>query len=247
MEEEKTVNQEPETEKAENAGDAQTGTESAASPEEVSPEDPVKAEDESGQQDGGETVPEETDGASAEDGSADDSAGDGDPQGSVREEEKKEDPSGKGSFFRKKKDKKDEKIDELNDQLTRLMAEFENFRKRTDREKSQMFQMGSKAVIEKILPVVDNFERGLESAGEENTDPFVEGMRKTYRQLTAALESLGVKPIEAVGKPFDPQLHNAVMHCEDESAGENTVVQELQKGYMLNDTVIRHSMVKVAN
>ena len=127
------------------------------------------------------------------------------------------------------------------------MAEFDNFRKRTDREKATMFDMGKRDVIEQILPVVDSFERGLGDMKEESEDPFRQGMQKIYRQLTKALEELGVRTIEAVGKPFDPNFHNAVMHCEDESAGENIIVQEFQKGYMLNDVVIRHSMVKVAN
>ena len=157
---------------------------------------------------------------------------------------------GKGFFGfkgRKEKDQRDQKIEELTDQVRRQMAEFDNFRKRTDREKATMFDMGKRDVIEQILPVVDSFERGLGDMKEESEDPFRQGMQKIYRQLTKALEELGVKPIEAVGKPFDPNFHNAVMHCEDESAGENIIVQEFQKGYMLNDVVIRHSMVKVAN
>ena len=158
--------------------------------------------------------------------------------------------TGKGFFGfkgRKEKDQRDQKIEELTDQVRRQMAEFDNFRKRTDREKATMFDMGKRDVIEQILPVVDSFERGLGDMKEESEDPFRQGMQKIYRQLTKALEELGVKPIEAVGKPFDPNFHNAVMHCEDESAGENIIVQEFQKGYMLNDVVIRHSMVKVAN
>ena len=153
----------------------------------------------------------------------------------------------KSSFFRRKKDKRDEKIEELTDKVKRQMAEFDNFRKRTDKEKSQMFDFGAKSVIEKILPVIDNFERGLQQAGENPEDPFVQGMEKIYKQMLTELESIGVKPIEAEGKEFDPNLHNAVMHCEDDSVGENIVVQELQKGYLYHDTVVRHSMVKVAN
>ena len=158
--------------------------------------------------------------------------------------------TGKGFFGfkgRKEKDQRDQKIEELTDQVRRQMAEFDNFRKRTDREKATMFDMGKRDVIEQILPVVDSFERGLGDMKEESEDPFRQGMQKIYRQLTKALEELGVRTIEAVGKPFDPNFHNAVMHCEDESAGENIIVQEFQKGYMLNDVVIRHSMVKVAN
>ena len=153
----------------------------------------------------------------------------------------------KGTIFRKKKDKKDEKIEELTDKVQRQMAEFDNFRKRTEKEKSQMFDFGAKSVIEKILPVIDNFERGLAQAGEDSDDPFVQGMEKVYKQMLTELEAIGVKPIEAEGKEFNPDLHNAVMHCEDDSVGENIVVQELQKGYTYHDTVVRHSMVKVAN
>ena len=152
----------------------------------------------------------------------------------------------KKSFFKKKKDKKDEKIEELTDQVKRQMAEFDNFRKRTEREKGQMFDLGAKSVIEKILPVIDNFERGLAQAPEQE-DAFVEGMEKIYKSMLQELESIGVKPIEAEGKEFDPNLHNAVMHVEDDSVGENIVVQELQKGYTYHDSVVRHSMVKVAN
>lgn len=157
-----------------------------------------------------------------------------------------EENKGKGSFFKKKKDKRDEKIEELTDRVKRQMAEFDNFRKRTEKEKSQMFDLGARSVIEKILPVIDNFERGLAQAAEPE-DPFVDGMEKIYKSMLQELESIGVKPIEALGKEFDPNLHNAVMHCEDESAGDNVVVQELQKGYTYHDAVVRHSMVKVAN
>ncbi|EGN31723.1 co-chaperone GrpE [Lachnospiraceae bacterium 1_4_56FAA] len=128
------------------------------------------------------------------------------------------------------------------------MAEFDNFRKRTDREKSQMYEVGAKDVIDKILPVVDNFERGLGAVTEEEKeDPFVKGMEQIYKQLMTTLEGIGVKPIEAVGNEFDPDFHNAVMHVEDEEVGENIIVEEFQKGYMYRDSVVRHSMVKVAN
>ena len=147
-----------------------------------------------------------------------------------------------------KKDKKDEKIEELTDRLTRQMAEFDNFRKRTEREKSQMYEIGAKDIIEKILPVIDNFERGLAAVPEESKeDPFVEGMEKIYKQIMTTLEGVGVKPIEAVGQEFNPDFHNAVMHVEDEEAGENIITEEFQKGYMYHDSVVRHSMVKVAN
>ncbi|MEE1196408.1 MAG: nucleotide exchange factor GrpE [Lachnospiraceae bacterium] len=148
----------------------------------------------------------------------------------------------------KKKDKKDEKIEELTDRLQRTMAEFDNYRKRTDKEKASMYIIGAKEVVEKILPIIDNFERGLASATEEQkADPFVEGFDKIYKQLCKTLEDMGVKAIEAVGKEFDPNFHNAVMHVDDENVGENIVVEEFQKGYMYKDFVVRHSMVKVAN
>lgn len=154
----------------------------------------------------------------------------------------------KGFFGKKKKDKKDIRIEELTDRVQRQMAEFDNFRKRTEKEKSAMFEMGAKSVIEKILPTIDNFERGLAGIPEDKkSDPFVDGMDKVYRQMLSTLEGLGVKPIEAVGKEFDPNFHNAVMHVEEEEAGENIVVEEFQKGYTYHDTVVRHSMVKVAN
>ena len=155
--------------------------------------------------------------------------------------------SGK-KLFGKKKDKKDEKIEELTDKLTRQMAEFDNFRKRTEKEKSQMYEVGAKDIIEKILPVVDNFERGLDAVPEEEKeDPFIQGMEKVYKQFMTVLESVEVKPIEALGNQFDPNFHNAVMHVEDENFGENEVAEEFQKGYMYRDSVVRHSMVKVAN
>ena len=181
-------------------------------------------------------------------------------KGSVEEEASKEteesqdtkdtESKEKKKFFAKKekKDKKDEKIEELTDRLTRQMAEFDNFRKRTEKEKSQMYEIGAKDIIEKILPVVDNFERGLDAVKEEDKeDPFIQGMEKVYKQLMTVLGELGVKPIEAVGKEFDPNLHNAVMHVEDENFGENIIAEEFQKGYMYRDSVVRHSMVKVAN
>lgn len=165
------------------------------------------------------------------------------------EETSKEDSDdNKKGFFKKKKDKKDEQIEDLTDRLRRQMAEFENFRKRTEKEKSQMFDMGAKTIVEKVLPVIDNFERGLAAVSEDKKeDAFVVGMDKIYKQFLTTLEEAGVKPIEAVGQEFDPNFHNAVMHVEDEELGENVVAEELQKGYMYRDTVVRHSMVKVAN
>ena len=160
----------------------------------------------------------------------------------------KEEKEGKKPFKKKekKKDKRDEQIEQLNDKLMRQMAEFENFRRRTDQEKAQMFGNGQKAIVEKILPVVDNFERGLATV-EEGADPFADGMLMIYKQLLTTLEEAGVKPIEAVGQEFNPDYHNAVMHVDDEEVGENIIVEEFQKGYMMNDSVVRHSMVKVAN
>lgn len=160
-----------------------------------------------------------------------------------------EEPKKKKLFEKKnKKDKKDEQIAELTDKLKRQLAEFENFRNRTDKEKSQMYAVGAKDVIEKILPVIDNFERGLKSIPEDQKGgPVASGMEMIYKQLITVLSDLGVTPIEAVGQEFDPNLHNAVMHAEDEGLGENIVAEEFQKGYKYKDTVLRHSMVKVAN
>lgn len=154
----------------------------------------------------------------------------------------------KKGFFKKKKDKKDEQIEELSDRLKRNMAEFDNFRKRTEKEKAAMFEVGAKSVIEKILPVVDNFERGLATVPEEEKEtPFVQGMDKTYKHLMKMLEEMEVAPIESVGREFDPAFHNAVMHVDDENAGDNIVVEEFQKGYTYRGNVVRFSMVKVAN
>ncbi len=156
----------------------------------------------------------------------------------------------KGFFSGRKKEKKEDavkaQINELQDKVMRQMAEFENFRKRSEKEKSAMFETGAKSVIEKILPVVDNFERGLATVPENEKDsPFVDGMNKVYKQLITELENLGVKPIEAVGKEFDPNFHNAVMQVENDELEPGTVAQELLKGYMYRDTVVRHSMVAV--
>jgi len=155
----------------------------------------------------------------------------------------------KKKFGRKpKKDPKDEKIAELTDRVTRQMAEFDNFRKRTEKEKSAMYEIGVKSVIEKMLPIVDNFERGfLTVAEEDKEDSFVKGMEMVYKQILTTFETIGVKPIEAVGQEFDPDLHHAVMHVDDENVGENIVVEEFQKGYTYHDAVVRYSMVKVAN
>ena len=164
------------------------------------------------------------------------------------ESQKEPESKTKASFFGKKKKEKDkfeQQIEDLTDRLKRSMAEFDNYRKRTEKEKSSMYIIGAKDIVEKMLPIVDNFERGLAQAPEK--DPFADGMKMIYKQLMTALDEMGVQPIEAVGKEFDPNLHNAVMHVEDESVGENVVVEEFQKGYTYKDFVVRHSMVKVAN
>ncbi len=183
---------------------------------------------------------------SAADAEAEDAA---DSEEDAVEEDAETEKKGKKLFGkRNKKDKKDEKIEELTDRLTRQMAEFDNFRKRTEKEKSQMYEIGAKDIINKILPVVDNFERGLAAVPEEEKDqPFVEGMEKIYKHFLTTLDEIGVKPIEAVGQEFNPDLHNAVMHVEDEELGENIIAEEFQKGYTYRDGVVRHSMVKVAN
>lgn len=197
---------------------------------------------------------EETDCAEEADTSAEEDAAEEEDSGEPSEEESEEEgqdeeKKGRKLFGKKnKKDKKDEKIEELTDRLTRQMAEFDNFRKRTEKEKSQMYEIGAKDIIDKILPVVDNFERGLGAVTEEEKEnPFVQGMDKVYKQLMTTLEGAGVKPIEAVGQEFNPDFHNAVMHEENEEFGENIITEEFQKGYMYRDSVVRHSMVKVAN
>lgn len=166
----------------------------------------------------------------------------------VDAEEAEEPTKEKTKFFKKKKDERNEKIEELSDKLLRQMAEFDNFRKRTEKEKSAMYEIGAKDIIEKLLPVVDNFERGFSAVAEEDKeDAFVTGMEMVYKQLMTMLEGVGVKPIEAVGQEFNPDLHNAVMHVEDETVGDNIIVEEFQKGYTYRDSVVRYSMVKVAN
>ena len=195
---------------------------------------------------------EETDCAEEADTSAEEDAAEEEDSGEPSEEESEEEgqdeeKKGRKLFGKKnKKDKKDEKIEELTDRLTRQMAEFDNFRKRTDKEKSQMYEIGAKDIINKILPVVDNFERGLAAVPEEEKkNPILEGMEKVYKQLMTTLEEVGVKPIEAVGQEFNPDFHNAVMHVEDEELGENIIAEEFQKGYTYRDSVVRHSMVAV--
>ena len=186
----------------------------------------------------------------AEEEASDDTAAPEETEQQPEEAESQKEPETKTktSFFGKKKKEKDkfeQQIEDLTDRLKRNMAEFDNFRKRTEKEKSSMYIIGAKDIVEKMLPIVDNFERGLAQAPED--DPFAEGMKMIYKQMMTAFDEMGVKPIEAVGKDFDPNLHNAVMHVEDESVGENIVVEEFQKGYTYKDFVVRHSMVKVAN
>ncbi|MCR5387776.1 MAG: nucleotide exchange factor GrpE [Lachnospiraceae bacterium] len=169
------------------------------------------------------------------------------PAEEAEEEVSGDDDVKKGILKKKKKDKKDEKIEELNDQLVRRIAEFENFRRRTEKEKTQMFEVGAKSVIEKLLPIVDSFERGFDClSDEQKAEPFADGMDKVYKQLTKMLEEAGVVPIEAAGKEFDPNFHNAVMQVPaDEEHEAGIVAQELMKGYMYRDSVVRHSMVSV--
>lgn len=171
-----------------------------------------------------------------------------DEEGTTEKTEAEEKPDKKKKKGFKKKDKRDEQIEELNDKYQRLFAEFQNFRSRSDKEKSAMFEVGARAIVEKILPVVDNIERGVAALNEEDLDsPVGQGMNLIYKQLLQTLEDMGVVAIEAKGQEFDPELHNAVMHEDNEELGENIVSEELQKGYKYKDTVVRHSMVKVAN
>ena len=175
-------------------------------------------------------------------------AGEAEEEEAVAEDKEAVGEEKKSLFGKKKSSKLEEKIAELEDARMRQLAEFENFRKRSEKEKSQMFEVGAKSVVEKILPVIDNFERGLNSIPEDaKGSAFADGMEKIYKQFVKTLDDLGVKPIEAVGKPFDPNFHNAVMHVEDENLGENVVAAELQKGYTYKESIVRHSMVQVAN
>ena len=219
----------------------------------MSKEETIKIDIESGDEET-ETVTPEEEAAATEEVAEDTGTETGkDPEESSRceeaeegEEDHKEEK--KKHFGKKNKpDPRDEKIADLEDRIKRQMAEFENFRKRTEKEKSQMFDMGAKSVIEKILPVVDNFERGLENIPEGCDEAFTDGMQKIYKQLATELERIGVVPIEAVGQPFDPNIHNAVMQAESDEYESGTVAQELQKGYMYHDTLVRPSMVSVVS
>lgn len=241
MEEKKEYEQEAESQVTEETKDAvDQAAENAGNSETAAgkQEDVAASSDEANSK---ENAAGETAESSAEEGSKNDE---------VEVDASGKDSGSKGGFFRKKekKDKKDEKIEELTDRVRRQMAEFDNFRKRTEKEKSQMFETGAKSIIEKILPVIDNFERGLSALTEEEKgSPFADGMEKVYKQMMIVLSDAGVKPIEAEGKEFDPNFHNAVMHIDDENFGENIVAEEFQKGYTYRDSVVRHSMVKVAN
>lgn len=205
-----------------------------------------------GEQGTGDASADEDPAVSADEAAVDEEQSAEDSGGEDTEESGADTPKEKeGKFFKKnkkpdKKDKQQEKIDELEDRVRRQMAEFENFRKRTEKEKTAMFETGARSVIEKILPVVDNFERGLASVSEEEkSSPFAEGMSMVYKQLLSELEKLEVRPIEAVGKEFNPDFHNAVMQVESEEYESGVIAQELQKGYTYRDTVVRHSMVAV--
>ena len=212
-------------------------SEESRKPEEIQEEEPCQEMEQPGPEMTGENQ-EEANNTACE--AAQDEAGTEEAGGEAPEQEGQEEAKGP-----EKKDKKTEQIEELTDRLQRSMAEFDNYRKRTEKEKAGMYVVGAREVIEKILPVVDNFERGLASAQEG--DPFAEGIQMVYKQLMTALSDMGVTPIEAVGQVFNPDLHNAVMHVEDPEAGENVIVEELQKGYLYKDFVVRYSMVKVAN
>ena len=216
-----------------NKEEAQESSEAYEAGEEVNEEQEEVKEDEGGKDAGEDEVTD----AGAEEETKKESKEDKDDGG--REKKK---------IFKKKKDKKDEQIEALTDQVKRQMAEFDNFRKRTEKEKSSMYEMGARSVVEKILPVIDNFERGLDTVPEdEKESPFTEGMRMIYKQLMTELENIGVKPIEALGTEFNPDFHNAVMQVESEEYESGYVAQELQKGYMYRDSVVRHSMVAVVS
>ena len=208
------------------------------------------------------TAQEASDASSEPSGEADENKGTDEAEGAGQadnadqtEDRDAEEKSGKSSFrdrknrkFQKELEKKDEAIADLTDRYKRLMAEFENFRKRTDKEKASRYDDGAMGILSKMLPVADNFERGLAQIPDESRDdPYVQGMDMIYKQFMKVLEESGVTPIDALGKEFDPNFHNAVMHVEDEEMGDNVVAEELLKGYMYKDTVLRHSMVKVAN
>ncbi len=217
-----------------------TGEDMMDAEETVQTENSEEKDEKEGDADGAKCEPDGTDGTDAEDTSGGDASGE---SGNSGKESK-----GKRKKKKEKKDPRDEKIEELNDRLLRNLAEFENFRNRSEKEKEARFDMGARSVVEKILPVVDNLERGLAGlSDEEKESPFAKGIEAVYKQLMTAFEEMGVTAIEAVGEEFNPDLHQAVMHEEDDSDVTNQVVEELQKGYKYKDTVVRYSMVKVLN
>ena len=197
-----------------------------------------------------ENLTEETTSKTSENEAASGDAADETKDAAEAEEESKEEKKDKKKKEKtdKKQDALKQKIEELEDRVKRQMAEFENFRKRTEKEKTMMFETGAKSVIEKILPVVDNFERGLATVSEDEKDsPFAQGMEMIYKQLMTELENMQVKPIPAVGEEFNPDFHNAVMQVESDEYESGVVAQELQKGYTYRDSVVRHSMVAVVS
>lgn len=229
-----------------NAGEAKTEPVTDVAGTEEAPEDNTVSEETPEEN----AASEESEGKDADPGETAGQEASEEEQAEDKEPEEESDKVGLfgGKKLKKELEKKAEQISELTDRNMRLMAEFDNYRKRTEKEKAAMYGMGAKDVVEKILPVIDNFERGFSLVAEEDMeDPFTQGMEKIYKQFITVLEGLGVTPIEAVGKEFDPNYHNAVMHVDDENYGENVVVEEFQKGYLYKDSVVRHSMVKVAN
>ncbi|MCD8150531.1 MAG: nucleotide exchange factor GrpE [Clostridiales bacterium] len=255
MEEKKAYEQEAESQIKEEAMETADTAEQAADAAGQAGKSSEEAADAAGTEPGSDTAGNGSDCEQDADKTGEEVSDEEDPDGekSTDEDASGKDAgsqSGKNCFFHKKdkKHKKHEKIEELNDRVRRQMAEFDNFRKRTEKEKSQMFETGAKSIIEKILPVIDNFERGLAALSEEEKGtPFADGMEKIYKQMMTVLDEAGVRVIETEGKEFDPNLHNAVMHIDDESFGENIIAEEFQKGYTYRDSVVRHSMVKVAN
>ena len=229
-----------EDKKSYSAADLQRKVQAGEDPSVEEPEDVTEGSDGDGQKPDAEGTEEDT--VDEQDQSSEETS-EGSDQSDAKSEKKE-----KKKKSNKKKDPRDEKIEELNDKLLRNLAEFENFRNRSEKEKEARFDMGAKSVIEKILPVVDNLERGFDGlSDEEKETPFVKGIEAVYKQIQTAFEEMGVTPIESVGQPFDPNIHNAVMHDEDDSDQENIVVEEFQKGYLYKDSVVRHSMVKVLN
>ncbi len=219
--------------------------------EDLSAEDTKEAANEAAETENGvegDTAAAEDADAALDESVSPDAAAQGEGDNAAQEDKAEKKMFKKKQKADKKQDALKEKIDELEDKVKRQMAEFDNFRKRTEKEKTAMFETGAKSVIEKILPVVDNFERGLATVSEEEKgSPFVEGMEMTYRQLMEELEKMEVKPIPAVGEEFDPNFHNAVMQMESEEYESGVIAKELMKGYTYRDSVVRHSMVAVVS